>query len=61
MHLIYKGIMVLAVMMIVALGVAIHYSPASIANRCIEASEGTDSDICDCLHQQGLEDSVWCM
>ena len=60
MNNIYKGIIILAIMAATALAVAIKYSPNSLANACIEASEGTDSDICDCLHANGLTDTIWC-
>lgn len=30
------------------------------AKHCIELSEGTDSDICDCLNQFGQTDELLC-
>jgi len=60
MHKIDKLVIALSIMLLISVAFAIHYSPNALANRCIEASEGTDSDICDCLHANGLTDSVWC-
>lgn len=56
----HKGVCVFAIMLCIVVKVVFYYSPVESSNRCIELSDKTDGDICNCLHQYGLTDTLWC-
>lgn len=48
------------ILFLAAFWLLVDYNNRQAFRKCLEASEYTDTDICECLHRHGLEDELLC-